>query len=247
MGCNTERRGHREKYLARWRASARHADLRWRRALPRADDRSKQQRGRLPGEVTRAGGLPRTLPRHLCPRGDRRPQSSQQALLAAEDLLRACQETGPVTPAWAAGPRRPGCPRVPRRRAQRVVADRHHRADRLRRSPRCSPPLVAMAGRVHAELMHAQGVVGGRNTIALLMRRSSLAGLPLSRRAKHVPPAVTVRARARRPFYARAAPAASPARSPAARRVSRSCMPLRQTPTAPPPAGRARAPRRVPR
>lgn len=41
--------------------------------------------------------------------------------------------------------------------------------------------------RVQAELVHAQGVVVGHNTVALLMHRTGLAGLPLRRRAKRVP------------------------------------------------------------
>lgn len=38
--------------------------------------------------------------------------------------------------------------------------------------------------RVHAELVHAAGVVVGHNTIGLLMRRAQLAGLPTHRRGK---------------------------------------------------------------
>jgi putative transposase len=38
--------------------------------------------------------------------------------------------------------------------------------------------------RVHAELVHGQGVAVGRNTVSLLMRRSGLAGLPVCPRGK---------------------------------------------------------------
>ncbi len=46
--------------------------------------------------------------------------------------------------------------------------------------------------RIHAELVHAQGIRVGYNTVSLLMRRAGLSGLPLRRRARRVPPAVTV-------------------------------------------------------
>jgi putative transposase len=39
------------------------------------------------------------------------------------------------------------------------------------------------APRVHAELVHGQGVVVSRKTVAVLMRRAGLVGLPLHRRA----------------------------------------------------------------
>ena len=55
--------------------------------------------------------------------------------------------------------------------------------------------------RVHAELVHGHGVVVGYNTIALLMARAGLSGLPLRRRAKRVPPAVTVTDLVRRDFH----------------------------------------------
>ena len=54
--------------------------------------------------------------------------------------------------------------------------------------------------RVQAELIHAQGLVVGHNTVALLMRRAGLSGLPLRRRAKKVPPAITVTDLVRRKF-----------------------------------------------
>jgi transposase InsO family protein/transposase-like protein len=54
--------------------------------------------------------------------------------------------------------------------------------------------------RVHAELVHSQGVTIGHNTVALLMRRAGLAGLPLRRRAKKVPASVTITDLVRREF-----------------------------------------------
>lgn len=54
--------------------------------------------------------------------------------------------------------------------------------------------------RVHAELVHAHGVTVGHNTVALLMRRAGLAGLPLRRRTKKVPAAFTVTDLVRREF-----------------------------------------------
>jgi transposase InsO family protein/transposase-like protein len=56
------------------------------------------------------------------------------------------------------------------------------------------------APRIHAELVHGQGIVVGHNTVALLMARASLAGLPLRRRAKRVPPATTVTDLVKRDF-----------------------------------------------
>lgn len=56
------------------------------------------------------------------------------------------------------------------------------------------------APRVRAELVHGQGVVVSRKTVALLMRRAGLAGLPLRRRAKRVPAAVTVTDLVKREF-----------------------------------------------
>lgn len=56
------------------------------------------------------------------------------------------------------------------------------------------------APRVRAELVQAQGVIVSRKTVALLMRRAGLAGLPLRRRAKRVPPAVTVSDLVKRDF-----------------------------------------------
>jgi transposase InsO family protein len=56
------------------------------------------------------------------------------------------------------------------------------------------------APRVRAELVHGQGVVVSRKTVALLMRRAGLAGLPLRRRAKRVPAAVTVTDLVKRDF-----------------------------------------------
>ena len=54
--------------------------------------------------------------------------------------------------------------------------------------------------RVQAELVHAQGVTIGHNTVALLMRRAGLSGLPLRRRAKTVPASVTITDLVRREF-----------------------------------------------
>ena len=54
--------------------------------------------------------------------------------------------------------------------------------------------------RIHAELVHAQGIRVGYNTVSLLMRRAGLSGLPLRRRARRVPPAVTVSDLVRRDF-----------------------------------------------
>jgi putative transposase len=56
------------------------------------------------------------------------------------------------------------------------------------------------APRVRAELVLGQGVVVSRKTVALLMRRAGLTGLPLRRRAKRVPAAVTVTDLVRRDF-----------------------------------------------
>ena len=56
------------------------------------------------------------------------------------------------------------------------------------------------APRIRAELVHGQGVVVSRKTVALLMRRAGLAGLPLRRRAKRVPAAVTVTDLVKRDF-----------------------------------------------
>jgi transposase InsO family protein len=54
--------------------------------------------------------------------------------------------------------------------------------------------------RVHAELIHAHGITVGHNTIGLLMRRAGLSGLPLRRKARKVPQAVTVTDLVRRDF-----------------------------------------------
>jgi putative transposase len=53
---------------------------------------------------------------------------------------------------------------------------------------------------VRAELVHGQGVVVSRKTVALVMRRAGLAGLPLRRNAKRVLAAVTVSYLVRRDF-----------------------------------------------
>lgn len=53
--------------------------------------------------------------------------------------------------------------------------------------------------RVHAELVHAHGIKVG-NTVAMLMRRATLCGLPLRRRARRVPPPSTVTDLVRRDF-----------------------------------------------
>jgi transposase-like protein len=54
--------------------------------------------------------------------------------------------------------------------------------------------------RVRAELVHGQGVAVSRKTVAALMRRAGLAGLPLRRRAKRVPTATTVTDLVKRDF-----------------------------------------------
>src|SRR6201996_4690748 len=56
--------------------------------------------------------------------------------------------------------------------------------------------------RVLAELQQAHGLVVGHNTVALLMRRAGLSGLPLRRRAKRVPAQKTVTDLVRRQFTA---------------------------------------------
>jgi putative transposase len=61
------------------------------------------------------------------------------------------------------------------------------------RSDRDGPPGLPSYGAppVHAELVHGHGVVVGRNTVSLLMRRAGLAGLPVVRRGyrvKRIPP-----------------------------------------------------------
>lgn len=48
------------------------------------------------------------------------------------------------------------------------------------------------APRVRAELVHGQGVTVSRKTVATLMHRAGLSGLPLRRRAKRVPSTITV-------------------------------------------------------
>ena len=55
--------------------------------------------------------------------------------------------------------------------------------------------------RVHAELVYGQGVRVGYNTVTLLMRRAGLAGLPVRRKGKRVPPAVTVSDLVKRDFH----------------------------------------------
>lgn len=54
--------------------------------------------------------------------------------------------------------------------------------------------------RVRAELVHGLGVVVSRKTVAVLMSRAGLAGLPLRRKAKRVPAAVTVTDLVKRDF-----------------------------------------------
>lgn len=56
--------------------------------------------------------------------------------------------------------------------------------------------------RVRAELQRSHEVTVGQNTVALLMRRSGLIGLPLRRRSKRVPTQVTVTDLVRRRFHA---------------------------------------------
>lgn len=56
--------------------------------------------------------------------------------------------------------------------------------------------------RVRAELQRSHEITVGQNTVALLMRRSGLVGLPLQRRSKRVPPQVTVTDLVRRRFRA---------------------------------------------
>ncbi|MBI5159815.1 MAG: IS3 family transposase [Micrococcales bacterium] len=55
---------------------------------------------------------------------------------------------------------------------------------------------------VRAELHREHGITVGHNTVALLMHRSSLAGLPLRRRSKQIPHRVTVTDRVKRQFTA---------------------------------------------
>src|SRR3954467_8021353 len=59
MGCNTERRGHREKYLAHSRASARHAAVGWRRTPPAEEQLMHAAHDRDPpaGTVTAAEAI----------------------------------------------------------------------------------------------------------------------------------------------------------------------------------------------
>jgi putative transposase len=54
--------------------------------------------------------------------------------------------------------------------------------------------------RVHAELVHAHQITVGLNTVAMLMRRQGLTGLPLRRRAKRVPVSATVTDLVKRDF-----------------------------------------------
>ena len=54
--------------------------------------------------------------------------------------------------------------------------------------------------RVHAELVLGHGITVGHNTVALLMRRAALHGLPMRRPAKKVPAAVTVSDLVKRKF-----------------------------------------------
>ena len=56
--------------------------------------------------------------------------------------------------------------------------------------------------RVLAELQQAHGITAGRNTVALLMRRAGISGLPLRRRAKRVPAQKTVTDLVKRQFTA---------------------------------------------
>ena len=54
--------------------------------------------------------------------------------------------------------------------------------------------------RVHAELVLGHGITVGHNTVGLLMRRAALTGLPVRRKAKRVPAAVTVTDLVKRKF-----------------------------------------------
>jgi hypothetical protein len=54
--------------------------------------------------------------------------------------------------------------------------------------------------RVHAELVHGNGITIGRNTVSLLMRRASLAGLPARSRGKQSRKIATVTDLVRRDF-----------------------------------------------
>jgi putative transposase len=56
--------------------------------------------------------------------------------------------------------------------------------------------------RVHAGLQRTHGLLAGHNTVALLMRRAGLSGLPLRRRAKRVPSQKTVTDLVKRQFTA---------------------------------------------
>src|SRR5690606_8721157 len=55
--------------------------------------------------------------------------------------------------------------------------------------------------RIHAELVHAGGVVVGHNTVGLLMRRAQLAGLPTHRRGKRSRRGIIVTDLVRRDFH----------------------------------------------
>jgi putative transposase len=66
---------------------------------------------------------------------------------------------------------------------------------------------------VHAELQRAHGIRVGHNTVALLMRRADLSGLPLRRRAKRVPSQKTVTDPVKRQFTTDGATAPSPGRA----------------------------------
>jgi putative transposase len=57
------------------------------------------------------------------------------------------------------------------------------------------------APRVHAELVLGHGVIVSRKTVAALMRRAGLTGLPLRRKAKRAPSAKTVTDLVKRDFH----------------------------------------------
>ncbi|MCK9929681.1 IS3 family transposase [Frankia sp. Mgl5] len=57
------------------------------------------------------------------------------------------------------------------------------------------------APRVRAELVLGQGLVVSRKTVAVLMRRAGLYGLPLRRKGRRVPAAVTVTDLVKRDFH----------------------------------------------
>jgi putative transposase len=70
----------------------------------------------------------------------------------------------------------------------------------LRRSFRYPGTCTYGSPRVHAELVHGHGITVGRNTVSLLMRRASLAGLPARTRGKRTRRPGTITDLVRRDF-----------------------------------------------